>query len=160
MLFSGLLQPEPLPQSTADLYPQETLRHNSVSVSVDLCVLLRLWFVWALWASLAGMRFDSKCEFMISPSYHLFGAFPLALDLGYLPNVTSAPYSCLSSSYHLAGASLTLDVGYFLKVTPALCNCCSSLRLDSAKSHPCEVPQSPNNSWSKDCWSWGIRSGA
>ena len=45
MLFSGLLQPEPLPQSTADLYPQETLRHNSVSVSVDLCVLLRLWFV-------------------------------------------------------------------------------------------------------------------
>ena len=89
------------------------------------------------------------------PSYHLAGAFPLPLDVGYLPKVAPAPRSRLSSTYHLDGASLPLDMGYLLKVIPALFNCCSSLRLDSVKSHPCEVPQSPSSSWSKDCWSWG-----
>ena len=40
------------------------------------------------------------------PSYHLAGAFPLPLEMGYLLKVAPALHSCCSSAYHLAGASL------------------------------------------------------
>ena len=43
--------------------PQETLKHCSVSVSVGSRVLVHTRYVWALWASLVGMGFDSKCHF-------------------------------------------------------------------------------------------------
>ena len=53
------------------------------------------------------------------PSYHLAGASPLPLEMGYLLKVTPALHSCCSSAYHLAGASLPLDMEYLLTVTPA-----------------------------------------
>ena len=40
--------------------PQETLKYSFVWVSVGLLVLVHTRFVWALWASLAHMGFDSK----------------------------------------------------------------------------------------------------
>ena len=43
--------------------PQETVKHSSVSVSVGFWVLVCTRLFWALWASLAGMVFDSKCNF-------------------------------------------------------------------------------------------------
>ena len=61
-----LLHPEPLPlrQATANLYLHR--RHSNTALAQSLWVL---WvvactrFAWALWASLAGMGFDSKCNF-------------------------------------------------------------------------------------------------
>ena len=41
---------------------QETLKHSSASVSVGSLGPSGTRFVWALWASLASMRFDSKCD--------------------------------------------------------------------------------------------------
>ena len=46
--------------------------------------------------SLAGMGFDSKCDFC--PSYHLAGASPLPFDMGYLLKV--APAQLLILTYH------------------------------------------------------------
>ena len=43
--------------------PQETLGHSSGSVSVGSLVLVCTSYVWALWASLTGMGFDSKRDF-------------------------------------------------------------------------------------------------
>ena len=43
--------------------PQETLKHSSVSVSVGSLGPGVHKVVWALWASLTGMGFDSKCNF-------------------------------------------------------------------------------------------------
>ena len=51
--------------------PQEMLKHSSASVSVGLWVLVHTRFVGALWASLAGMGFDSKHDFV--PSTILLG---------------------------------------------------------------------------------------
>ena len=49
------------------LPPQETLRHSSVSVSVGSLGPYAnkpdARFVWALWTSLVGMEFGSKCDF-------------------------------------------------------------------------------------------------
>ena len=42
---------------------QEILKHNSGSVLRGLWVLVCTRFVWALWASLAGMGFDYKRDF-------------------------------------------------------------------------------------------------
>ena len=69
-----LLHPEPLPlrQATANLYLHR--RHSNTALAQSLWVL---WvvactrFAWALWASLAGMGFDSKCNF--APSTILLG---------------------------------------------------------------------------------------
>ena len=44
---------------------QETLKHSSGSVFV--ASLVRTSFFWALWASLMGMGFDSKCDFVRPP---------------------------------------------------------------------------------------------
>ena len=43
--------------------PQETLKHSSAPSLWGLWVLVHTRFVWTLWASLAGMGFDSKCNF-------------------------------------------------------------------------------------------------
>ena len=45
--------------------PQDIPKHSSVSVLWDLWVLVCTWYVWVLWASLAGMGFDSKCDFTL-----------------------------------------------------------------------------------------------
>ena len=55
------------PAPTAVLFwpvpPQETPKHSSVSVSEVLWVLVSSRYVWALWASLVDIGFDSKCDF-------------------------------------------------------------------------------------------------
>ena len=67
MLQPGVLHPEPLPmwQATADLYLHR--RHSNPQRQVWLSLCGVSWciqdFVWALRASLAGMGFDSKCDF-------------------------------------------------------------------------------------------------
>ena len=66
MPYPSLMHPEPLPlrQSTADPYLHR--RHSNTVLSQSLWglwVLVCTRFVWALWASLAGMGFDSKSEF-------------------------------------------------------------------------------------------------
>ena len=53
--------------------PQETLKHSSISVSVGSLSPGAHRFVWALWASLAGMGFDSQCKF--PPPTVLLGLF-------------------------------------------------------------------------------------
>ena len=57
-----------------------------------------------------GLGFDSKCDFL--PFYHLAGASPLFLDVGYFLTVAQVLCSCRSSAYHLAGASLPLDMNF------------------------------------------------
>ena len=62
--------PEPLPlrQSTADSYLHR--RHSNTVLSQSLWglwVLVLTRYVWALWASLAGMGFDSECDFTPPP---------------------------------------------------------------------------------------------
>ena len=78
-----------------------------------LWVLVCMRFVWALWVSLAGMEFDSKCKFT-----------PTTILLGLLlcPRAWVSPHSS-SSAYHLTEVSLTLDVGYFFTPIPAKSSC-------------------------------------
>ena len=79
----GLLQPEPVspPQATAGLY----LRHSDTQrqVWLSLCGAAGSWckqdFVWALQASLTGMRFYSKC---ISPFLPFSWGFTFAFGHG------------------------------------------------------------------------------
>ena len=66
MPYPGLLHPEPLlpQQSSAD--PYILRRHPNTVLSQSLCglwVLVCTRYVWALWVSLVGMGFDSKCDF-------------------------------------------------------------------------------------------------
>ena len=66
MPYPGLLHPEPLPlwQATADLYLHRRYSNTVLSQSLwGLWVLVHTRFVWALWASLVGKGFDSKCDF-------------------------------------------------------------------------------------------------
>ena len=65
--YPGLLNPEPQPlwQATADLYLHRSHSNTHGQVWLNLCGFSS-WakhFVWALWASLAGMGFDSKHNF-------------------------------------------------------------------------------------------------
>ena len=62
----SLLHPEPLPlqQSTADTYLHR--RHSKTVLSQSLWglwVLVQTRFIWALWTSLTGVGFGSKCNF-------------------------------------------------------------------------------------------------
>ena len=82
--------PQPVP-------PQETLKHSFVSVSVGFRVLVHTRLVWALRVSLAGMGFDSKCEFA-SPT--------ILMGLLLYPWLWCISHSC-SSAYCHTGASLT-----------------------------------------------------
>ena len=66
MPYPGLLHPEPLPlrQATADLYLcRKHLNTVLVQSLWELWVLVCTSFVWALWAFLVGMGFDSKHDF-------------------------------------------------------------------------------------------------
>ena len=90
MPYPGLLQPEPLPlqHSTADSYLLRRHPNTVLSQSLwGLWVLVHTRYVWALWASLAGMGFGSKCDFC--PSYHLAGA-SLTLGHGVFPHSHSS----------------------------------------------------------------------
>ena len=63
MPYPGLLHIEPLPlqQATADLYLLRRHPNTALSQSLwHLWVLVHTRYVWALWASLVGMGFDSK----------------------------------------------------------------------------------------------------
>ena len=58
------LEPLPLQQSTADLYLTRRPSNTVLSQSVwGLWVLVHTRYIWALWASLVDMLFDSKCDF-------------------------------------------------------------------------------------------------
>ena len=77
--------PLPLWQSTADPYLLRRQPNTVLSQSLwGLWVLARTRNVWALWASLAGMGFDSKCDFhwCIEQSYGLCGRGRGWEDLG------------------------------------------------------------------------------
>ena len=66
MPHPGLLHPEPLSlqQSTVDPHLHRRCSNTVLAQSLrGLWVLLWTRFVWALWASLSEMGFDSKCEF-------------------------------------------------------------------------------------------------
>ena len=70
MLYDpGLLHPEPLllQQATADLHLRRRHSNTQRQVWLRLCGISGSWctqgFVWALWASLAGMGCDSKHDF-------------------------------------------------------------------------------------------------
>ena len=112
MPYPSLVHPEPLSlwQSKADLVartprqpPQEMLKHSSVSVSVGslgpgahkVCLSP---------LSISGEN-GVWFQMLIPTSYHLAGAFPLPLDVGYLLTTPSAPTVLL-------GMTLWLQVLY------------------------------------------------
>ena len=77
MPHPGLLHPEPLPlqQPTADMYLCR--RHSNTILSQSwwgLWVLECTMYVWALWVSLEGLEFDSKCSLPLLPSCWGFSA--------------------------------------------------------------------------------------
>ena len=118
MSYPSLLHLEPLSlqQSTADPYLHRRCSNTVLSQSLwDSWVLVCIRFVWALWASLVGIGFDSKCEFA-----------PSTISLGLLlcPWMWVSPHSC-SSAYCLTGVSLTLDVGVF-PLHHSLLQCCAA----------------------------------
>ena len=80
--------------------PQEMLTVLSQSL-LGPWVLVCTRFAWALWASLAGMGFDSKHEFPLLPS--CWGFFALGHGV--------SPYSC-SSAYCLTGVSQETYLGF------------------------------------------------
>ena len=94
MPYPDLLHPEPLQQATADPCLHRRLSNTKRRVWLSLCGVS--WctqgFVSALPASLVGIRFDFKCDF--TPSYHLTGASPLPLDVGYIFLVGPLSNSC------------------------------------------------------------------
>ena len=104
----------PVPRSTAPraagpaqftAVPYLLRRHSNTVLSQSLWglwVLVCTRYVWALWVSLVGIGFYSKCDF--APS-------------GYLLKVAPVPRSHHSRAYHLAVASLPLDMWYLLTVT-------------------------------------------
>ena len=66
MPYPGLLHPEPLPLRQATAYQYLHRRHSSTVLAQSLWsiwVLGHTRFVWALWASLVGMEFESKHDF-------------------------------------------------------------------------------------------------
>ena len=93
MPYPSLLHPEPLSlrQSTADPYLHR--RHSNTVPSQSLWgpwVLVCIRFVWAFWASLAGMGFEFKREF--APPTVLLG-FSFTLVRGVSPHSRSSAHS-------------------------------------------------------------------
>ena len=89
MPYPGLLHLEllPLQQSTADPNPAGYTQTHSCQSLLGLWVLLHPRFVWALWASLVGMEFDSKRDFA-PPT--VFLGFSFALGCGVSPQSHSS----------------------------------------------------------------------
>ena len=95
MPYPGLLHPEPLPLQQS--------RHSNTVLSQSLWglwVLVCKRFVWALWASLAGMGFDSKHN--VDPPTVLLGLLLCPWTWGILLKVIQVLPSCRSSAYCLA----------------------------------------------------------
>ena len=104
--------------------PQEILKHSSVSVSVGFLGPGVHKYVWALWASLARMRFDSKCEF--APPTIFLGLLPCPWRRGISSQLLQGllsywGFSDLGHGVSIHGCSrevqallLTLNVGNLL----------------------------------------------
>ena len=93
----GLLHPEPLPLRRATADPDLRSRHPDTVMAQSLWglwVLGHIRFVWALWASLASMGFDSKCN--VTPPTILLGLLLCPWTWG--KDVERA--LSLSSTYH------------------------------------------------------------
>ena len=93
------------PCSCGSLPPTHTSTGDAqTQFCLSLCGVPESWctqgFVWALWASLMGIGFDSKSEFTPLPSCW---GFPFALRCGVSSHSCSAPCSRCSSPYHLVG---------------------------------------------------------
>ena len=102
MPYPGLLHPEPLPLQQSTSNPYLHRRHSNTVLSQSLWglwVLVHTRFVWALWASLMGMGFDSKCDF--APPTILLGIIlcPILEEI--------------SPEYSLEGLMLKLQLQYF-----------------------------------------------
>ena len=89
--------------------PQETLKPSSISVFVGSLGVVHTRFVWALWASLAGMGLNLNTNSPLLPSCWGF-SFALGREV--------SPHS-RSNAYRLTGVSLTLDVGNLHTAGPA-----------------------------------------
>ena len=90
MPYPSLLHPEPLRQSTADPSLHRRCSNTVLSQSLwGLWVLVRTRFIWALWASLVGMGFDSKHE--VSPPTVLLGPLlcPWTWGISSQPHIKS-----------------------------------------------------------------------
>ena len=162
MAYPGLLHPEPLSlqESTADPYLHR--RHSNTVLSQSLWspwVLACIRFVWALLASLAGMGFDSKCEFAplpillglllcpwtqgISsqslqhlPSYWDFSDLGRGVSpLGY-SSTTQPPLATILQFLSSSGPSDTPP-----PPAPCLVNSCSTLKTLKI------IPQLPSSAW-------------
>ena len=110
MPYPSLLRPDhlPLQRSTADLYIHRRCSNTVLPQSLwGPWDLVGTRIVWALWASLVGMRFDSKCEFA-SPTI-----LRALLLCPWTWSVSSQLLQC-----HLTGVSLNLDVGCLLTTAP------------------------------------------
>ena len=83
--------PVPMEDHCWPVPPQEMLKHSSVSVSVGSLDPGAHKVCWALWVSLAGTEFDSKCEFI--PPTILLGLLLSPWTWG----ISSQPLQCLLS---------------------------------------------------------------
>ena len=139
--------PEPLSlrQTTADPYLHRRCSNTILSQSLwGPWVLVHIRFIWALWASLAGMGFDSKCK--IAPPAILLGLLLCPWTQGissqllqHLPSYWGfSDLGCGVSphgwSSEMQPLLLTLDVGYLLTAAaPDLEHGVSPLSSSSAK---------------------------
>ena len=136
MPYPNLLHPGPLSlwQSTADLNLHRIHSNTVLSQSLwGLWVLVHPRFVWALWASLAGMGFDSKCDFTILPLLPSCWGFSFALGLGVF---SSKSLRCCTA----AAPAPTVLLGFSAfghRLSPHSCSSTMQLLLQhSAAVHP------------------------
>ena len=98
--YPGLLNPEPQPQwqATADLYLHRSHSNTQGQVWLSLCGF-SWWahFLWALWASLAGMGFDSKHDFA-PPTILLGFSFALGCGVSFLMGIQHSPVDGCSAT--------------------------------------------------------------
>ena len=124
MPYPSLRHPEPLSlqQTTAYLYLHRS--HSNIVRSQSLwgpCVLVHIRFVWALWAFLAGMGFDSKCEFTTPTIFlgFLLCTWTWGISSQLLQCLPSDPGRGVSPHSCASAYRLTLDVGYLHMASPA-----------------------------------------
>ena len=107
MPYPGVLHPKPLTLWQSIVDPYHHRRHSSTVLSQSLWglwVLVHTRFVWAIWAPLVGMEFDSKCDFAPPP-----------ILLGFLLCISSKSLQCLLSCWSFS----VLGLGYLLTAAPA-----------------------------------------
>ena len=93
--------PRALALAAVPCWPVPHRRHSNTVLSQSLWglwVLVDPRFVWALWASLAGMGFDSKCDFTILPLLPFCWGFSFALRLGVSPQSHSSAVIFINST--------------------------------------------------------------